>query len=69
MLPGETLKSGASATCEDCVVTVYPCVMQSQAGYFIGTKCNCGPCYTRESGYYATREDATEAFMSDTYGR
>ena len=43
-------------------------VYRSGAGYYIGTYCNCGP-YTRESGYYRTRELAQANLDSGTYGR
>jgi hypothetical protein len=56
-LPGETIYSGAPETCEDCGVELVPKVCQSGAGLYIGTWCNCGP-YSRESGYFATREEA-----------
>jgi len=56
MLEGETLRSGASATCDECGVQVKLAVCQSAAGYYIGTNCNCGP-YTRETGYYETLEE------------
>ena len=38
------------------------------AGYYIGTWCGCGP-YSRESGYYRTREDAERAFRDEGYER
>ena len=58
MIPGETIASGAPDTCPDCHLKLEPDVYQSAAGYYIGTWCHCGP-YSRESGYYATREEAT----------
>jgi hypothetical protein len=55
MLPGETILSGASSTC-DCGFTVKPEILNTPAGYYIGTFCpNCGP-YSRESEYYKSRE-------------
>lgn len=57
MLPGETIESGASSSCEDCGITVVLDVYHSGGGYYIGTYCNCGP-YSRESSYYLTREQA-----------
>lgn len=55
-LPGETLSLGAPMTCPDCGQDVSTLrVLQSAAGYYIGTHCACGP-YSRESGYYKTRE-------------
>ncbi len=61
MLPGETRGSGAPATCEDCGETPPFEVLMSNAGYYIGTRCACGP-RTRESEYYPRYEDAERAF-------
>jgi len=63
MLPGETIMSGAPETCPDCGVTPELDVHMSGAGYYIGTFCGCGP-YSRESGYYPTREAAEAALES-----
>ena len=57
MMQGETISSGGYATCPDCNITPKLDVYCSGAGYYIGTYCGCGP-YSRESGYYATREEA-----------
>ena len=57
MLPGETISSGASDTCEDCGVKLELQVLRSAAGYYIGAICDCGP-YSRESDYYPSREKA-----------
>jgi hypothetical protein len=67
-LPGETLATGAPNPCPDCGVKVEPKVMRSQAGYYIGTECGCGP-YSRESRYYLTRIKAQEALDNGTYFR
>ncbi len=48
-LPGETIGLGASPTCPECGFTPKLEVLRSNAGYYIGTQCLCGP-YTRESG-------------------
>lgn len=56
-LKGETIGTGAPSTCPDCGVKLELQVLHSGAGYYIGTFCNCGP-YSRESGYYGTREQA-----------
>jgi hypothetical protein len=56
-LPGETLRSGPPAVCEDCGVELVPRVCRSDAGFYIGTWCQCGLC-SRESGYFATRAEA-----------
>ena len=68
MLPGETIASGAPPRCEDCDTMPKLAVYLSGAGFYIGTYCQCGP-YTRESGYYRTRELAQAAFDSGAYGR
>jgi hypothetical protein len=60
MLAGETIRSGAPATCPDCGITPDFEVLLSGGGWYIGTMCNCGP-YTRESEYYATPESAQGA--------
>lgn len=67
-LPGETLATGAAATCSDCHVEVRLGVYKSAAGYYIGTWCDCGP-YTRESGYYRFEVDAKAALANGTYYR
>lgn len=58
MFEGETVLTGAPATCPDCKVNVRFGVLVSGAGYHIGTVCDCSPSYSRESGYYATRAEA-----------
>jgi len=65
MLPGETIHSGAAKTCPDCKVTPELGVYLSNAGYYIGTYCNCGP-YTRESHYYKTLQEAQKALDTNT---
>jgi len=64
MLPRETIHSGASRVCEDCGTSVVEKVMRSAAGFYIGTECSCGP-YSRESGYYKTREEAEKALKTN----
>jgi len=55
MLPGETVLSGCKlATEEDFQV------LQSAAGFYIGTFDDEGP-ITRETGYFASREQTEEA--------
>jgi len=54
-LAGET--GHAFSTCSDCGTILVPQVLRSAAGYYIGTECRCGP-YSRESGYYPSRESA-----------
>jgi hypothetical protein len=67
-LPGETIATGANKTCDDCGVTVELKVLQSSAGYYIGTRCECGP-YSRESDYYSSFESAQHAFNAGIFGR
>ncbi len=63
MLNGETIATGAADTCTDCKIELKLRVMSSGAGYYLGTCCNCGP-YSRESGYYNSREEAQQALAS-----
>lgn len=68
MLDGETIATGAPKVCPDCKTKVKVQVLSSNAGYYIGTSCDCGP-YSRESGYYKTREQAQKALDKGDYGR
>jgi hypothetical protein len=67
MLKGETILSGAAGTCS-CGTPFTFEVMRSNAWY-IGTRCNnpkCGDCgmpNSRESGYYASKEEAEKALV------
>lgn len=64
---GETIATGASPKC--CGKVLQFKVLCSGAGFYIGTFCdNHGP-YSRESGYYPTREAAQAALDSGEYGR
>ena len=65
-VPGETLATGASPVCPHCGTVVRLEVLQSAAGYYIGTQCRCGP-YTRESGYYVSYEEARVALLNNTW--
>ena len=65
-LPGETIADGAAPRCEYCVPRLD--VYESGAGWYIGAYCHCGP-YTRESGYYPTREQAQVVLQSGAYDR
>ena len=68
VLKGETLATGAPQRCT-CGWVVELSVCKSAAGYYVGAFCpNCGP-YCRESGYYATREQAQAALDSGSYWR
>jgi hypothetical protein len=70
VMPRETVKGGAPATCPECNRTVVPEVLHSPAGYYVGTMCGCGP-YSRESTYFATEPAAAQAqaLASGRYGR
>lgn len=66
-LPGETF--GGAGWCTDCKLDLPLQVLMSAAGWYVGTFCgSCGP-YSRESGYYATREEAKEALRTEAYYR
>lgn len=67
-LPGETILTGAPSICSDCKQPAKWGIYQSGAGFYIGTYCKCGP-YSRESGYYKTREEASQAWLDENYGR
>lgn len=74
-IDGETIGTGASPICEgDEPFKHAPHglelqVLQSGAGFYIGTLCPwCGP-YSRESGYYATYEEATAALYAWSFER
>lgn len=68
MLSGETIASGASNIRPECDVMLIPKVLRSGAGWYIGTMCDCGP-YSRESGYYASRDLAELRLRDGNYGR
>lgn len=65
MLPGETIRTGASPVCEDCGTKLEMQILRSNAGYYVGTACRCGP-YSRESGYYASHQEAKMALENNT---
>lgn len=44
-------------SCDDCMQQLRNQVLQSAAGYYIGTFCGCGP-YARLSDYFRTRKEA-----------
>lgn len=64
-LPGETVGTGAPLPYPDAE----PGVMMSAAGYFIGYTDEDGSPYTRESGYFASYEEADEALVNGNYTR
>lgn len=71
-LPGETIAMGASEYCPDCNKQHILEVLHSPAGYYIGTGCDCQGFwepYSRESGYYQTKELAEEAMKDGGFER
>jgi hypothetical protein len=68
MLPGETIASGAPNTCPECRTELGNQVLRSAAGFYVGTRCECGP-YSRESGYYRTEQEAQRALDTGTFVR
>ena len=68
MMPGETIFTGAERTCSECGVTPKFQVYKSPAGFYVGTMCKCGP-YSRESGYYETKEEAQRDLNQNTFSR
>jgi len=68
MIEGETLAAGASEVCLECGEHVELGVHLSGAGFYIGTRCLCGP-YTRESGYYRSEAEAQNALEQKSYSR
>jgi len=67
-LPGETISDGAAPRCDECGRMPKLDVYLSGAGHYIGTYCSCGP-YSRESGYYRTRELAQADLDTGAYDR
>jgi hypothetical protein len=63
MIPGETVASGAPDPGTPLTVLSTP------AGYYIGYLTEDGFPYSRESGYYATEEEAQEAMKGGGYER
>jgi hypothetical protein len=67
-LPGECVLD-TQTVCMECGTALGIQVLCSAAGYYVGFFCPyCGP-YSRESGYYPTREDAEWALNNGNYGR
>ena len=67
-LPGECVND-TQTVCMECDTALGIQVLCSAAGYYIGFFCpHCGP-YSRESGYYASREEAEQTLNSGFYGR
>jgi hypothetical protein len=67
-LKGETIATGAPTRCPDCKKNLVVEVLHSNAGYYIGTWCDCGP-NSRESGYYRRSEDAQRDLDSGNFNR
>jgi len=62
MIPGEC-KGLEGHTCE-CGFKMELEVLSTPAGYYLGYMCDeCGP-YSRETGYYKTKEEAEEELVS-----
>ncbi len=66
VLKNETIWRGASDKCEDCGTELKPQVLKTCA-YYVGTCCECGP-YSRETGYFATREEAEQVLNGIALG-
>ena len=60
--PGETLHK-MEHRCESCGDEMTLDVQQSAAGFYLGFSCDCGP-YSRETGYFATCEEASAVLVS-----
>lgn len=53
-----------SDNCSDCGDPLYLQVLQSAAGFYLGSHCKCGP-YSRESGYFPSIDEAVAAWLAD----
>jgi len=63
------VSSAPPRRCNDCNTHLTLQVLQSAAGYYIGTACKCGP-YSRESScYYPTRQLAQADLDDRSYPR
>ncbi len=76
MLPGETIQSGGEydGKCSTCNNPMPIGVLESGAGYYIGTWCKNVECEdfgpnSRESGYYRTSLEAEQALNTNNYLR
>ena len=68
MLPGECV-GDTTEVCFDCRSEMAIKICTSAAGHYLGFICpKCGP-YSRESGYFPTKEDAQAALDSGAYHR
>jgi hypothetical protein len=63
MLKGETMLSGAQPRpCDICESTKLNLDVMRTYAYYVGTACGeCGIPYSRETGYFKTREEAQAA--------
>lgn len=59
-LEGE-LKGLDGTICDGCDVQLILTVCRSAAGWYLGYFCGCCGPYSRETGYFATREEAEVA--------
>jgi hypothetical protein len=50
-------------TCKECGCFRELKVMRSNAGWYLGTECNCGP-WSRETCYFTTEEEAEAALAN-----
>ena len=67
-LEGECVKD-MRTVCMDCGTPLNIEVLSSAAGYYVGFFCPlCGP-YSRESGYYPSREEALVALANGIFLR
>ena len=67
-LPGECVND-TQTVCIECGAELNIQVLSSAAGYYIGFFCHqCGP-YSRESGYYRSRDEAEMALSRGLFGR
>lgn len=67
-LTGECVRASRTA-CIECGAELSIKVCVSAAGYYIGFFCpNCGP-YSRESGYYSSRDEAETALSRGLFSR
>lgn len=67
-LSGECVNDNQTI-CIDCGAELPIQVLSSAAGYYIGFLCpHCGP-YSRESGYYRSREEAEMILGSGLFSR
>jgi hypothetical protein len=64
----ETIATCAPSACSVCGMELSNKVLSSTAGFYIGTRCECGP-HSRESGYFRTRPLAEHALTTGDFHR